>query len=94
MVLAIALALGPQPPDLSRDRLLAAAWIFCVLFGAPMYWHIIFLPLPGRWLPMKVHATGVETMRQLPPGLVLTIEPLFPLEGGGRIDPRFAVGRN
>jgi hypothetical protein len=42
---------------------------------------------------MQAHATAVETMRQLPPGLVLTIEPLFPLEGGGRIDPRFAVGR-
>ena len=93
MVLAIAMTLPQRPPRRTEARWLAAGSIFSILFGATAYWHIVLLPVPWRWVPMRAHAEGLQVMRELPPGLVLTIEPLFPLEGGGRIDPRFAVGR-
>jgi hypothetical protein len=87
-------------PDLPRFRESAEIWrvpiglcVFSVIFGASAYRHVVMLPFPRTWVPLQVHRQGVELARQLPPGLVLTIEPIFPLEGGMETDPRFAVGR-
>jgi hypothetical protein len=74
-------------------RIPIGVWLFSVIFGASAYRHIIMLPFPKTWVPLQVHQQGVDISSRLPPGLVLTIEPIFPLEGGLEIDPRFAVGR-
>jgi len=58
------------------------------------YWTIIYLPTPDRWTTVHVHEVGAWVKANSPPGgRVLTIDPIFPLEGGMKVYPEFAVGR-
>jgi hypothetical protein len=74
-------------------RIPVGLWLFCVCFGASAYRHLGMMPFPRTWVPLAVHRQGIEIAKQLPPGLVLTIEPIYPLEARMEIDQRFAVGR-
>ena len=96
MILGIALCLGSSE-SFANDRrmwILPAALLgISILVAIPLYLHTYVLLMPMRWVPMQVHATGDECARRLGPGYVLTLEPLFPLEGGMEVDPRFTTGR-
>jgi hypothetical protein len=46
----------------------------------------------GRWVPVRAHRFGEEIARHAAGGKVLTLAPLFPLEGGAAIYPELAVG--
>jgi hypothetical protein len=46
----------------------------------------------GRWVPVRAHRFGEETARHAAGGKVLTLAPIFPLEGGADIYPELAVG--
>ena len=45
-----------------------------------------------RWVPVKVHRIGGEIARLAGSGKVLTLAPIYPLEGGGKIYDELAVG--
>jgi len=96
MILGLALMLaGGDGAPFQRKTwgLMTAAFVFCVVFGAPAYYRLWRLPSPSRWVPIQAHQIGNEIAGRLDPGIVLTLEPLFPLEGGMDTDARFATGR-
>ena len=102
MILGLAIALASSHHLLADRRLqwiAAASVIFCVAMGAPVYWHVVNLASPNRWVPMQVHETSREIAQKLGTGepggagTVLTIEPVFAVEGGLDIDPRLVTGR-
>lgn len=47
---------------------------------------------PSAWVPEIVHREGVQVMDAAGQGYVLTLAPLFPLEGGGQIYGELAAG--
>lgn len=70
-----------------------AAALFAALLAVPKYvegLEIVFNP--AEWHPLKVHARG-ESLAQLAGGHpVLTMAPIFPLEGKAPIYPEFVTG--
>lgn len=47
---------------------------------------------PGEWFPAKARGFGLMIHERAQSGKVLTLAPLWVLEGGGRIYPEFATG--
>jgi hypothetical protein len=47
---------------------------------------------PSAWVPVVVHRAGLEMKAALGQGRVLTLAPMFPLEGGVEIYPEFSTG--
>jgi len=47
---------------------------------------------PDEWVPVQVHAVGRAVADRLRAGRVLTLGPIFPIEGGLQIYPAFATG--
>jgi protoporphyrinogen oxidase len=45
-----------------------------------------------EWTPMEVHAEGTDLHAHVPSGEILTLAPIFALEGGYDIYPAFATG--
>ncbi|MGA3170409.1 MAG: glycosyltransferase 87 family protein [Chthoniobacteraceae bacterium] len=95
MVLAIALSAATFPSE-------RGAWICAILLLAPGgyvmarawndYQHLAILKTPSAWPPVMVHEAGVETAGLVHSGGVLTLDPLYPLEGGLNIYPSLATG--
>jgi hypothetical protein len=50
------------------------------------------LARPDRWAIWTTHQSGLEIRRQAGPGRVLTLAPIYPLEGGAEIYPEFCTG--
>jgi hypothetical protein len=50
------------------------------------------LTRPSRWEIWTIHQTGLEIRRRSGPGPVLTLAPIYPLEGGAGIYPAFCTG--
>jgi hypothetical protein len=46
----------------------------------------------SEWIPMKVHQEGLAVARTAGNGRVLTLAPIFPLEGGADVYPELATG--
>jgi hypothetical protein len=76
-------------------RLLAIGVLVVGLTGLPRwYWPVVQIASPEKWVPMSVDVLGEWIRTQCPAeGRVLTLDPLFPLEGGVRVYPDYAVGR-
>ena len=70
-----------------------AAAALAVLLAAPRYGEGAEVALrPDEWEPLKVHARG-ERLAQLAGGeRVLTLAPIFPLEGGAPVYPQLVSG--
>jgi hypothetical protein len=51
-----------------------------------------FLRETDRWIPVQAHDLGVEMARRVGQGKVLTLSPIFPLEGDLGIYPSLATG--
>ncbi len=69
----------------------------CIACGVPVYRHLPAAFHPNWWVPLEVHDSGVRLRHQLasagaPPGPVLTLAPIIPLEGGLNIYEQFATG--
>lgn len=54
--------------------------------------HIARLANPRSWYPLKVHRLGQEIQSASSQGKVLTLTPIYPLDGGAEIYPEFATG--
>jgi len=80
----------------SRARM--AAVFICLLAGASVMlsWNEVKeFAKPrefSRWVPVKVHRIGREIARLAGSGRVLTLAPIYPLEGGAQIYDELAVG--
>jgi hypothetical protein len=72
--------------------LLVHVIILSSTYGARSYRDVEGLFTSGEWLPVKVHRLGVEIADAAGGGIVLTLAPIFPLEGGARIYEEFAAG--
>lgn len=64
-----------------------------LLAAVPLYAAgIAALPTPGDWLPIRAHAYGGLISKLVGEKRVLTLAPLYALEGGAAIYPAFASG--
>jgi 4-amino-4-deoxy-L-arabinose transferase-like glycosyltransferase len=84
---------------LSDDRLrvwvLAAFGLVVLLSGAsavPAYLRLNRSLSVADWEPAKIHKVGLEIKRAVGEGRVLTLAPLYPLEGGASIYSELATG--
>ncbi len=73
-------------------RTIMAGAVVCIIFGIPRYRGITDVVHFTAWLPVKVHRAGVEVARVANGRPVLTLEPIFPLEGGASIYPQLVTG--
>jgi hypothetical protein len=62
------------------------------LFTFPDYLQLAAASSPANWAPLRVHAMGSAIRSEVPGGTVLTLSPLYPLEGGLRIYPQLVTG--
>jgi hypothetical protein len=86
-----ALAYDPQP-RLSR-LLVAGAALLAVLLAAPRYAEGLEVAFaPAEWFPLKVHARGEYVTHLVGGRPVLTLAPIYPLEGEAPIYPEFVTG--
>ena len=96
ILVGIILCLGAMP-ELARlpwaGRGAFAALVLCIGFAAGNYRGLAFLPRPSTWVPLQVHQVGLEVARKARAGTVLTLEPIFPLEGGLDVDERLTTCR-
>ena len=85
-----------QVSSAESRRWLAA--IFCTLalaanlFQIHEYRRITFLLSPESWRPIQAHQIGKKIHELVPSGKILTLTPIFALEGGVPIYPEFATG--
>ena len=96
ILLGVILCGAAMPELLQWQRLRApavGAWLVCVAFGAVSYGGLAYLPRPRTWVPLKVHQIGARVAREAHARSVLTLEPIFPLEGGLDVDERLTTCR-
>ncbi|HHW88948.1 MAG TPA: glycosyltransferase family 39 protein [Chloroflexi bacterium] len=94
-ILAIVEAFAAWPPTLQGGGLYAyvLGGATALLVAAPIYGAgQITLWSPGDWLPSRAHAYGGLIGRLVGDGRVLTLAPIYALEGGAAIYPQFATG--
>jgi hypothetical protein len=79
-------------PQLGAGLLAAAALISAVL-AAPRYGEGLAVAFdPAEWFPLKVHARGEYAADLVGRHPILTLGPIYPLEGRAPIYPEFVTG--
>jgi hypothetical protein len=71
---------------------LLAAGVFTTKRTWDEYQRIAILKTPSAWPPVQIHEAGGEARQWAGTGRVLTLSPLFPLEGGLDIYPALVTG--
>ena len=56
------------------------------------YQRLAILKTPSEWAPVKFHEAGVEAAQWVRAGCVLTLNPIYPIEGGLDIYPALVTG--
>ncbi len=95
VVLSSAYAFNAWPTRLQPRGLLllASAILVTALLAIPTYAQglaVVFTP--DDWYPRKLHARGQVAAQLVQHGTVLSLSPIYPLEGKARIYPEFASG--
>ena len=70
---------------------LALAVVVSGVYGLPQYLHVGRFLSFDTWVPLQAHHLGVEIRRTAGAGRILTLAPIFPLEGGAKIYCGFAA---
>jgi len=93
-----ALLQGAQKPE-GKGRYTLAAWlvgigaIVAVVASPVILYRSLTVLVPENWTPIQLHKTSREiAARTLEPRLVLTLGPLYALEGGCDIYAEFSAG--
>ena len=87
-----------QLDRLSRPVRYAALVVFFLSVLLVNYFHFDKYPnlrslaRPGAWYPIQTRVLGHKIKTIVAEGRVLTLSPLFPLDGGARIYPQYATG--
>jgi hypothetical protein len=93
IIYGLAALVRRHPP--ARNWLLALFLqlvIIANLYQISDYRRISFLLHPEAWRPLMVHELGTRVAELGRGGQVLTLAPIYPLEGGASIYPEFATG--
>ena len=69
-----------------------AGAVLCVPGAVDGYRDVIRIGSIDKYVPMRTHAIGVQIARVCDRGYVLTLAPIYPLEGGAKIYAQFASG--
>jgi len=86
------LAAQPLERQVRGVRVLAVAAVLTIAAGLPAYRYLWTARTPAQWIPVRIHRDG-ERLAALASGAqVISIAPLFPLEGGARIPAACAAG--
>jgi hypothetical protein len=73
--------------------LVGAAAVIAVFAYPIVLDRCLFLAVPERWTPMELHKSSVKIAADIKePGFVLTLGPLYALEGGRDICPELSAG--
>ena len=95
LLLASLLALSIWPTSRQKVGLtfLVVASSLSVVAVLPQYAVAMFNLFPPRqWWPVQIHENGVHIEALVEQGKVLTLAPIYSLEGGGEIYEQFATG--
>jgi hypothetical protein len=92
--LIYALASSPEQPRLFALRLalFGAAVSFAIFQVVPTYGLLEGRLSTDAWTPLETHRAGEEIRDATAGGTILTLSPLFALEGGAAIYPQLAAG--
>ena len=71
----------------------SATAIAALVFGVAGYRGVLELSTPRNWVPVQVHQVGMDLAGVTNHGRVLTLAPIFPLEGGCDTYEELATGR-
>ena len=94
LILGIVYSLAGREPRL-LSRYLLTFFGFFLVCGAFSRFDFSYLKAFGtadQWRPLTVHSMGLDIKKASRPGRILTLSPIFPLEGGLNIYPKFATG--
>ena len=73
--------------------LVGAVVVIAILANWIVLYRCLFLAVPERWTPIESHRLSAKIASETKePGPVLTLGPLYALEGGGDIYPELACG--
>jgi hypothetical protein len=96
VVLTLGVALISWEAARRQPRWLLAALVplaaGLAMYGPQDLAHLRSLTQPDTWVTVRAHRIGEVLANRLPEGPVLTLAPVFPLEGGLEIYPAFATG--
>jgi hypothetical protein len=95
MILAITLSLAKLPSLIlnpKRDWIWIVCLGVCAACAVPEYRDLPYLFWPPAWFPVRAHDLGERIAAQTGPGPVLTLDPIYVLEGGLDIYPDLATG--
>ena len=77
---------------LNRDtKLFLIVVMLSMFYGIPHYLNSNYFGSPNRWVTTRVHKLGSYMAKVVGNGKILTLSPIFPLEGGLEIYEEFAV---
>lgn len=88
-------ALATWPPKRQRQGMLAFSGValLSALLAAPSYAPgLAVIGQPAAWYPWKLHQRAQQMSTLVDQGKILTLAPLYPLEGGMAIYPALATG--
>ncbi len=91
VVYGLAYRLGRDDEPRLHARVLLVTAFVAVAYGYPSYQGHPLLPVDG-WFPWRLHQVGLEIARRVGRGPVLTLAPIWAIEGGADIYPEFATG--
>jgi hypothetical protein len=92
IVVGLAIAVAKTKPMLRKDYLaLLMVTIVSFVSTARDYRYLVRLFRPADWATVKVHRAGCRLASLTGKGSVLTLAPIFPLEGGLWIYPELAA---
>jgi len=95
-LLSILYAMADLRERKAKQNWSLALWVLILTlscaYGIKAYESIHTLFTPDDWLPMQVHRSGREIAEMVGAEPVLTLSPIFPLEGQVDIYPEFATG--
>jgi hypothetical protein len=95
-ILMIPYAAASLPKEGARLALalFTVAIVVSLAHGFPQYLHVRHLLVQrfGEWVPVQAQHVGTEIRDAVGAGRVLTLAPIFPLEGGAKIYCEFAEG--
>ncbi len=96
VVLTLGVALVSWEAARRQPRWLLAALVplaaGLAMYGPQDLAHLRSLTQPETWVPVRAHRIGEVLASRVPEGPVLTLAPIFPLEGELEIYPAFATG--
>ncbi len=96
ILLAALYALASIPPETAWFRrslaIGAVIVVISVAMGKHAYSHLRDLRTTRGWVPLRMHSRGEKLRALVPNGRVLTVAPIYPLEGGLSIYPSFSTG--